>query len=247
MLKPAVMVSAASVLASAAVAYPLKQVSRYSWFTNVGWYDFHAPGQTPSRTEWNVADSTHAFGFWDANTTGAVYFGGDQQSTADPYRAWISAVAQNEGFSGNQASWSWRLTNGFEYVFDVVVPLKVKLKGSGMKLTSPNGFSYTLNLGSNVQVEKDLPVGRYTYATTVSAGSVYATSELLVMSCPNDLTGDNLVDDADFVAFCRAYELSDCANAGMGWACLADLNADKRVDDADFVLFAAGYDAMFCS
>ena len=152
----------------------------------------------------------------------------------------------DDAFSGNQSSWFWHVTNGFEYVFDVVVPLRVKLSGIGMKLTSTNGFSYTINLANGVQVEKALPVGRYTYATTVSSGSVSATSEMRVMSCPCDLTGDNLVDDADFTEFVRTYDILVCTAPGMGWSCLSDFNADGSVDDADFVLFVQSYSALFC-
>lgn len=246
MLKRVVTLSGLVAAVNVAGAYPLKQVSRYSWFTNVGWYDFHASGQTPIHRDWNISDSTNAFGYWTANIAGSVYYGGEQTSIADPYRAWIFAQVADDSFLGNQSSWSYHLTTGFVYVFDVVVPLKVRLSGIGMKLTSPSGFSYTQPSFGSGTVEKNLPVGRYTFETQSTSGSMYATSELVVLSCPNDLTGDNLVDDADFVAFCRAYELKNCANAGMGWSCLADLNGDKSVDDADFVLFVTGYDAMLC-
>jgi enterochelin esterase-like enzyme len=64
--------------------------------------------------------------------------------------------------------------------------------------------------------------------------------------CPADLTGDQSVDDADFIGFAAAYNRLECADPGMPANCPADLNADEFVDDADFVLFAAAYDALVC-
>ncbi|MBS0188981.1 MAG: PQQ-dependent sugar dehydrogenase [Planctomycetes bacterium] len=62
------------------------------------------------------------------------------------------------------------------------------------------------------------------------------------VSCPCDLTGDGVVDDADFVAFIPAYNTLEC-----GPVCPADFNGDDRVDDADFELFVVAYNALICS
>jgi enterochelin esterase-like enzyme len=65
-------------------------------------------------------------------------------------------------------------------------------------------------------------------------------------TCPADLTGNQTVDDADFVGFAAAYNRLDCTDLTMPANCPADLNADDFVDDADFVLFAAAYDTLVC-
>ena len=64
--------------------------------------------------------------------------------------------------------------------------------------------------------------------------------------CPADLTGDQSVDDADFIGFAAAYNRLECTDPAMPANCPADLNADELVDDADFVLFAAAYDTLNC-
>lgn len=57
-------------------------------------------------------------------------------------------------------------------------------------------------------------------------------------SCPADLNGDAMVDDADFVLFAGAYnELLTMA---------ADFNGDGATDDSDFVLFADAYNTLMC-
>ncbi len=66
------------------------------------------------------------------------------------------------------------------------------------------------------------------------------------VSCPADLNGDRLVDDADFQAFVVAYNILDCADPAMPTGCPADLNGDNMVDDADFSQFVLAYDAMVC-
>ncbi|MBX3380425.1 MAG: hypothetical protein KF805_10040 [Phycisphaeraceae bacterium] len=60
----------------------------------------------------------------------------------------------------------------------------------------------------------------------------------IAVTCDADFTGDNVVDDADFVIFVNAYnELLDAR---------CDLNGDTVTDDADFVLFVAAYDTLLC-
>ena len=78
---------------------------------------------------------------------------------------------------------------------------------------------------------------------TVIAGTQHAT---LILPPAADLTGDSVVDDADFVPFAGAYNLLDCADPAMPANCPADLTGDGFVDDADFVLFVAAYDALVC-
>ncbi|MBL8875499.1 MAG: hypothetical protein JNM86_06855 [Phycisphaerae bacterium] len=63
-------------------------------------------------------------------------------------------------------------------------------------------------------------------------------------NCPPDLTGDSVVDDADFVAFAAAYDVLDCS--ALPTNCPADLSGDGRVDDADFTVFASAYAAFEC-
>ncbi|MBX3380023.1 MAG: hypothetical protein KF805_07995 [Phycisphaeraceae bacterium] len=65
-------------------------------------------------------------------------------------------------------------------------------------------------------------------------------------TCPGDLNGDGLVEDADFVIFLNAYNILDCADPSMPVGCPADLNGDGFVDDADFVNFVAAYNELLC-
>ncbi len=67
-----------------------------------------------------------------------------------------------------------------------------------------------------------------------------------VLACPADLNHDGLVDDADFSIFVVAYEILDCADAGMPPGCPADLNANGFVDDADFSIFVVTYNDLVC-
>ena len=64
--------------------------------------------------------------------------------------------------------------------------------------------------------------------------------------CPADFTGDDAVDDDDFVAFANAYQILDCASESMPAGCAADLTRDTVVDDADFVVFATQYERLLC-
>jgi hypothetical protein len=71
-----------------------------------------------------------------------------------------------------------------------------------------------------------------------------AYSNIEIASCPADLNGDDVVDDADFVIFAAAYNALLCPDAPA--PCNADLNGDNFVDDADFVIFAAAYNELIC-
>ena len=57
-------------------------------------------------------------------------------------------------------------------------------------------------------------------------------------SCPADLNGDDMVDDADFSLFVVPYDnLVDFR---------ADLNGDGLTDDADFSIFVVAYNDLLC-
>lgn len=71
-------------------------------------------------------------------------------------------------------------------------------------------------------------------------------SALLERDCPSDLNRDDLVDDADFVAFVASYNVLDCADPAMPADCPADFNNDHVVDDADFIAFIAAYNELVC-
>ena len=92
------------------------------------------------------------------------------------------------------------------------------------------------------------------YGVTSSGGSSYlgtvfavtASGFVVPPSCPADLDGDGVVDDADFSIFVVAYEVLDCADPAMAPGCPSDLNADGLVDDADFSIFVVAYEALLC-
>lgn len=65
-------------------------------------------------------------------------------------------------------------------------------------------------------------------------------------NCPPDLSGDRLVDDADFVLFAAAYERLSCDAVGMPLNCPADQSGDGFVDDTDFAMFAQAYNFLIC-
>ncbi len=72
------------------------------------------------------------------------------------------------------------------------------------------------------------------------------TWQLPVAPCIADLSGDRLVDDADFPAFVIQYDALACAGPDMPLGCSADFNNDGFVDDADFSILAGLYDALIC-
>lgn len=77
-------------------------------------------------------------------------------------------------------------------------------------------------------------------------GSPFVQLQLIQRPCDGDLSGDGVVDDADFAAFVVGHEILDCGDPAMPPGCPADLNHDGFVDDADFVVFAAAYDRILC-
>ncbi len=68
----------------------------------------------------------------------------------------------------------------------------------------------------------------------------------ILVPCPADLSGDDVVDDSDFSIFIVAYDTLDCADPAMPAGCPADLNRDGVVDDSDFVIFVAAYNELLC-
>lgn len=75
---------------------------------------------------------------------------------------------------------------------------------------------------------------------SAAAALGYAPSLTLevAVTCAADFTGDDLVDDSDFVVFVAAYnELLDAR---------CDLNGDTVTDDSDFVGFASAYNNLLC-
>ncbi|MGH7242409.1 MAG: hypothetical protein ACREJD_03205 [Phycisphaerales bacterium] len=64
-------------------------------------------------------------------------------------------------------------------------------------------------------------------------------------SCPADLNGDGVVDDADFTLFVQAYNVLQCAE-GTQIGCPADLTNDGYVLDDDFTVFVVAYNDLLC-
>lgn len=89
----------------------------------------------------------------------------------------------------------------------------------------------------------------WTIATVTPDG--YAYSQLGSFTtrnptCPWDLTGDELVEDADFSLFVQSYDLLDCGDALMPANCAADFDNNGVVDDIDFTAFVAAYNFLLC-
>lgn len=85
------------------------------------------------------------------------------------------------------------------------------------------------------------------YDAALPPEQVFALAqEFFGPSCPCDLNGDGLVDDADFVIFLAAYNILDCADPAMEPDCPADFNRDGLVEDSDFVVFVAAYNELLC-
>lgn len=91
----------------------------------------------------------------------------------------------------------------------------------------------------------------YWLVTTVDPWG-YASSDVAAFTtrnprCKADLTGDQIVDDADFDRFVIAYRAVDGDAWQMPQNCAAsDFNNDGIVDDADYADFAAAYAELLC-
>ncbi|MBX3378603.1 MAG: hypothetical protein KF805_00785 [Phycisphaeraceae bacterium] len=82
----------------------------------------------------------------------------------------------------------------------------------------------------------------------IAANGIYEgkVRGFILVPCPGDLNGDDVVDDADFSIFVFAYNTLDCADPAMPPGCPSDLNRDGFADDSDFVLFVAAYNQLLC-
>lgn len=70
---------------------------------------------------------------------------------------------------------------------------------------------------------------------------------LAVGECPGDFNFDTVVDDADFVWFCRSYGTKNCFVGHPDKRCRCDINGDHVVDDLDFELFAYAAERAACA
>jgi hypothetical protein len=116
---------------------------------------------------------------------------------------------------------------------------------------SPSTYSVALvsdptSAGSGLPLDGDVfsplepashPTGDGQAGTTV-AGSTFLKFTVTGGSCPCDLNGDTMVDDADFVVFAAAYDELITMEA--------DFDGDGLTDDTDFVIFATAYDQLIC-
>jgi len=85
--------------------------------------------------------------------------------------------------------------------------------------------------------------GAYTCELTDVCGITLSAASKV---CLADFNADELIDDADFVDFARAYDTLTCDDSAMPSGCPADFNNDTIVDDVDFVLFAVAYGELLC-
>lgn len=119
------------------------------------------------------------------------------------------------------------------------------------------GDAVFVSSGGDYSTERTLPPGTYifraaSFADASCSGGCLQTEiaqwttrvTFSAPPCPADLTGDTLVDDADFVMFVAAYNELLCPESPS--ACPADFNHDGMVEDSDFVFFAAAYNELLC-
>lgn len=167
------------------------------------------------------------------------YFGG-VIGCAALRQAWQHSAPGNVG----EADASFQISNTSGFFLSVYSEVAPPAFGQQLNDFSP----FTLEPG-----EYTLRWMAGTYADVQGETSIYteaiATIPLRftpVGPCIGDITGDGVVDDADFVVFAAAYNILDCADPAMPAGCPADLNADGFVDDSDFVAFAAAYNTLLC-
>lgn len=85
--------------------------------------------------------------------------------------------------------------------------------------------------------------GTYTCELTDVCGITLSAASKV---CLADFNADELIDDADFVDFARAYDTLVCDDPAMTTGCPADFNNDTIVDDVDFVSFVVAYTELLC-
>ncbi|MBL8876929.1 MAG: hypothetical protein JNM86_14120 [Phycisphaerae bacterium] len=217
-------------------------VSRESYLKSKGYTRVFDPPQYDS---WDVTQTCATFGYWAV--TGRGFEMSYHTSTAWANRAGFIGEARLSGHSGHSGSASSNDQIGHRYVFDVPVPMKVRVWGSSSaaKLTSEAGF---VLLGSSLTAggtELTLQPSRYTLADTFTDGHGFSNFQIKVM-CPADVDNNAAVDDADFVLFTQSYDFFSCSDPAAPAGCPADLNGDQRVDDDDFVIFALAYNELVC-
>jgi hypothetical protein len=116
----------------------------------------------------------------------------------------------------------WLRTYNFNAISTAAVPTTINL----------DSFDYTYYAGF--------------YGTTTPTSNILSGKPFDTSTCPADLNIDEVVDDADFTTFLRAYNTLDCFDGLMPFGCPADFNADGFVDDTDFVVFVRAYDVLVC-
>ena len=120
------------------------------------------------------------------------------------------------------------------------------------------GASETLRLG-DVEPGRTIVARREYVVSDIEMGVVRATVtadaepqsnaryEFAVGDCPGDFNADTVVDDSDFVWFCRSYGTKNCFMGHPDKRCRCDINGDHVVDDLDFELFAYAAERAACA
>lgn len=97
-------------------------------------------------------------------------------------------------------------------------------------------------------VVSDIKMGVVRAAVTADAEpQSNARKDFAVGECPGDFNADTVVDDSDFVWFCRAYGTKNCFGGHPDKRCRCDINGDQVVDDLDFELFAYAAERAACA
>lgn len=177
-----------------------------------------------------------------------MYFdvgGSDLIGTSSQYARWGHAsfgTNTSRTFDG-VTTFSVPVTFGTSFDLGVYAMVVAGQRSSG-------GLGGTSSATIHAEFNWDGLVGIFNDAGPVSGATVVSGSGKdwggASGSCPSDLNGDGLVDDADFTIFVVAYNILDCADPAMPAGCPADVNGDALVDDADFTLFVVAYNALIC-
>lgn len=172
--------------------------------------------------------------------------GSDLIGTTDQYARWAHAsfgTTTSRNFDG-VTTFSVPVTFGTSFNLGVYAMVVAGQRSSG-------GLGGTSSATIHAEFNWEGLVGIFNDAGPVSGATVVSGSGKdwggASGSCPSDLNGDGLVDDADFTIFVVAYNILDCADPSMPAGCPADINGDGLVDDADFTLFVVAYNALICS
>lgn len=123
-------------------------------------------------------------------------------------------------------------------------PLTYQWRKNGIPInssTNPSAAMPTLNLPA----ARGKDSGSYDCRVTGSCDTVVSNASILKI-CDGDITCDEVIDDADFVAFLPAYDMLICDDPSMPAGCPADFNGDGLVDDIDFQIFSRQYNDLLC-